>query len=368
MVDRFKTGVQLLDRLSMGGFPTPSNVLILGPPGVGKSILCRQVLYAGLKMGGSGVYITLDEPGSEVVQAMENLGFDIASFLDENRLKIIESTPSNLADLNNLSIELANAVRELKPDTDLRIVIDSLTSILSLNVGDIRSCIEFVRSLKYRVKSIGASCLYSLNSMGFDGKVIALIEGAMDGVVEMKMEEDVFPRFYLRILKLKGVSHSRRWVRYRIDDRAGVVSYIPTLILAGPKGAGKKTLVNRFGSRRWRIGGVEVDVVPCETLSPDVLKTIRYGEVDGFLLMLDSSDIESLADFMEVYGKLQGSDLPKVVLANKQDKPRALTPENLREELGIPEEIPVIGVSALTGEGVEKALRTLVSRILGSPV
>jgi len=368
MVDRFKTGVLLLDRLSMGGFPKPSNVLILGPPGVGKSILCCQILYEGLKMGGSGVYITLDEPEGEVIRVMEGLGFDIADFLDDKRFRILESTPSNLADLNNLSIELVNAIKGLNPGTDLRIIMDSLTSILSLNVGDIRSCIEFVRTLNYRVKSLGASCFYSLNSQGFDRRIIALVEGIMDGVVEMRMDEDVFPRFYLRILKLKGVVHSRRWVRYRIDNQVGLVSYIPTVILAGPKGAGKKTLQNRFGSKRWRLGEVEVDVILCESFSSEVLKTIRYGEIDGFLLILDSSDIESLTEFMEIYEKLQDSKTPKVILANKQDKPRALTPENLKEELSIPDEIPVIGVSALTGEGIEKALRTLTSKILGSPV
>ncbi|MCD6443427.1 hypothetical protein J7L70_00255 [Candidatus Bathyarchaeota archaeon] len=368
MVDRFKTGVLLLDRLSMGGFPKPSNVLILGPPGVGKSILCRQILYEGLKMGGSGVYITLDEPENEIIRFMESLGFDVEAFLNDDRFKILESTPSNLADLNNLSIELANAIKKLKPGTDLRIMMDSLTSILSLNVSDIRSCIEFVRALNYRIKSLGASCFYSLNSYGFDQKIIALIEGIMDGVVEMRMEEDVFPKFYLRILKLKGVVHSRKWVRYRIDNQVGLIPYIPTVILTGPKGAGKKTLQNRFRSRRWRLGEVEVDVILCETFSSDVLKTIRYGEIDGFLLVLDSSDIESLTEFMNIYEKLQGSKIPKVILANKQDKPRALTPENLKEELSIPDEIPVIGVSALTGEGIEKALRTLTSKILGSPV
>jgi len=60
--------------------------------------------------------------------------------------------------------------------------------------------------------------------------------------------------------------------------------------------------------------------------------------------------------------------LPYVVLANKQDLPGAITPENAREEMSLDGNVAVIGSVALKGEGVEEALRALVKQIINLPV
>jgi len=46
---RVKTGISKLDKLLEGGFPTNSAILLIGPPGCGKSTMSQQFVFKGLK-------------------------------------------------------------------------------------------------------------------------------------------------------------------------------------------------------------------------------------------------------------------------------------------------------------------------------
>jgi len=49
VMDRVRTGIDGLDGIIDGGLPGKSITLVSGPPGSGKSILCFQFLYEGVK-------------------------------------------------------------------------------------------------------------------------------------------------------------------------------------------------------------------------------------------------------------------------------------------------------------------------------
>jgi uncharacterized protein len=85
----------------------------------------------------------------------------------------------------------------------------------------------------------------------------------------------------------------------------------------------------------------------------------------GFVVMVDSAD---LTVFRENYSILQTfyayAPLPYVVAANKQDKPSAWSPEDLRIALRIPKDVPVMPCVATDKESVKGVLLALLERVM----
>jgi len=90
-----------------------------------------------------------------------------------------------------------------------------------------------------------------------------------------------------------------------------------------------------------------------------------FDNLLGVIFVVDSPRVYSLP---EARAKLKQwlftRDLPIVVIANKQDKPNAWHPDDLRIILRIPEDIPVLPCVASTGEGVAEAMIMLCEQYL----
>src|SRR5947209_5606470 len=71
------TGIVGLDDILGGGF-TPDRVyLIEGNPGSGKTTLALQYLLEGMRLGESGVYVTLSETKAELSAAARSHGWSL---------------------------------------------------------------------------------------------------------------------------------------------------------------------------------------------------------------------------------------------------------------------------------------------------
>ncbi|MHA1606482.1 MAG: ADP-ribosylation factor-like protein [Candidatus Freyarchaeota archaeon] len=97
-----------------------------------------------------------------------------------------------------------------------------------------------------------------------------------------------------------------------------------------------------------------------------VLREILSKGADGVLFVVDSADErrdeEALTVWREVKEFLPG--VVCVVMANKQDIDGARRPEEVREALGIPGDVPVVGTSAVTGLNVSLSLRRLLALLV----
>jgi len=58
---RTPTGIPGLDEILGGGLPQGRVVLVLGEPGAGKTILCSQYLANGIRLGESGLFVSMEE-------------------------------------------------------------------------------------------------------------------------------------------------------------------------------------------------------------------------------------------------------------------------------------------------------------------
>ncbi|MFL5656638.1 MAG: RAD55 family ATPase [Ktedonobacteraceae bacterium] len=73
---RLKSGIAGLDSILRGGFLTGGNYLIMGPPGVGKTILGNQLCFHHIAAGGRAIYLSLlAETSSRLLDQLQSFTF-----------------------------------------------------------------------------------------------------------------------------------------------------------------------------------------------------------------------------------------------------------------------------------------------------
>jgi len=89
----------------------------------------------------------------------------------------------------------------------------------------------------------------------------------------------------------------------------------------------------------------------------------------GILLVVDSTAPETLELARSVLTSVQ-KELPRrvpvVVLANKQDLVGAMTPDEVKEKLGVSQDVPVVGTVATESIGLKEAITKLIKLMLAS--
>ncbi|MBS3061684.1 MAG: AAA family ATPase [Candidatus Diapherotrites archaeon] len=119
--ERVKTFVPGMDKLIQGGFPKGHVILVAGTPGVGKSILCSQILYFNAMEGKKCLYLNLEQNSSRIESQMIQFGWDPKKAKNLKLLSLDADDP-NL--VNFLLLELKNSQYDV-------VCLDSLDSITS---------------------------------------------------------------------------------------------------------------------------------------------------------------------------------------------------------------------------------------------
>src|SRR5207245_5880754 len=87
---RLPTGVPGFDAMVQGGLPVGSSVVLQGPPGQEKLRFALTFLAEGLRSGGSGLVVTSSQPPDAVIAELRELGVNLDSVTNENRLRVID--------------------------------------------------------------------------------------------------------------------------------------------------------------------------------------------------------------------------------------------------------------------------------------
>jgi signal recognition particle receptor subunit beta len=94
------------------------------------------------------------------------------------------------------------------------------------------------------------------------------------------------------------------------------------------------------------------------------MREILAQGADGLLVLFDSTRPQTFKTAINMLQRLlkKFPDVPFVLVANKQDLPDALDAEYFSLVAG--DSISVVGTSALTGEGIGKAIAVLLRKTL----
>jgi len=126
-VQRVRTGIGNLDNVLQGGLPSNSITLISGTPGSGKTILCFQYLWEGLKNNENCLFLTSDERIENIKKQATELGYDLQQWVASGKLRFI------YLDLDKPSFH-KDIEAEMRTGNFTRVVLDSLTPVSEVPV------------------------------------------------------------------------------------------------------------------------------------------------------------------------------------------------------------------------------------------
>ena len=196
---RFKSGIDELDRVTGGGFVPGSALLIGGDPGIGKSTLLLQLVCLLAKSGRKAAYITGEESVEQVRMRAERLG--------------IANVPALLAAATNVGDIAETAKRH--PELDL-LVIDSIQTMYLAGLDSAPGTVSQVRAAAHELIRVAKSSSTSIIFVGHvtkDGAIAGprVLEHMVDAV--LYFEGDRSHHFRL----LRGVKN-----RFGPTDEIGV--------------------------------------------------------------------------------------------------------------------------------------------------
>lgn len=234
-IELLTTGIAGLDDILGGGLARNHLYLIEGDPGTGKTTIAMQFLMEGARHGQKGLYVTLSESKTELLEIADSHDWaieDIHTFElvpDENHLKaetqytVFSPSEIELADTTNAVLA---EVERLQP---VRVVFDSLSE-LRLLARD---------SLRYRRQILGLKQYFAgrkctvllLDDRTADGRDLQL-QSIAHGVIMLESVEREYgiTKRRLEVKKLRGA-----WFREGFHDytiKHGGVEVYPRLIVS----------------------------------------------------------------------------------------------------------------------------------------
>lgn len=281
---RIQSGIEGLDDILNGGFPTNHLYLVEGDPGTGKTTLAMQFLLEGARRGESCLYVTLSESKRELTGVAESHGWSLSG------LQIYEMTPqdedvspeSQYTVFHPSDVELADTtaavLKHVEAVQPTRVVFDSLSELRMLARDPLRYRRQILGLKRYFA---GRNCtVLLLDDRTAEGHDLQL-QSIAHGVIMMQSLEREFgiKRRRLEVRKLRGSRYREGFHDYTIET-GGVVVYprlvasehVPGLklqpissgvkelddllgggldagtstLLLGPAGCGKSTIAARY--------------------------------------------------------------------------------------------------------------------------
>jgi len=194
--------------------PERGLILVVGPPGAGKSTFCRQVVLNALSVDRPVIFVTTEQGPTEVIALLREKGMGepppgALSFVDAFGETVGVTTRerpdtvfANCEDLNSISMAIAKQQQRIGRK-DILLAFDSLTPPYLFNKEEVY---RFMRLCLLRFAAEGNSVVALMDEgCGRSEDLVAMMSVA-DGVIRMEMGED---RQLLNVVKHPRVRPTR---------------------------------------------------------------------------------------------------------------------------------------------------------------
>ena len=222
---RLRTGIQELDDMLRGGFLPGDAVLLAGGAGTGKTTLAIQHLVNGAtQFGENGIYVTFEQLPNQIYRDSQSLGWDIRKLEDEDKFRLICTSPNILLEDSGGENILSEPIKEINAQ---RIVVDSLSHLAMFTSHDDlrRELYRLIMLLK--AKGLGSLLIWENDERSDQSKVLSDggISFLVDCIVSLKpVEIESTVRNALVVWKMRGSAHDKRLRQYEITSHGIEVS------------------------------------------------------------------------------------------------------------------------------------------------
>lgn len=231
-MERIKSGIEGFDNLISGGFPKGKAFLVAGEPGTGKTIFALQYLLEGLKKGEKGIYVSIDETPSNVLDDAQSLGWNLSSYLESGYLKILDVSQYFSTDIINSEdgIDVQGTVKDIlsqvRKSSAQRLAIDPVVPLV-FRQNRVVEVEAYIRHLIFSVEENKLCTTLLTSHVPVGTKQLSqhgVEEFIVSGIVELKLVK--VKNQYLRILsvrKMRGTNVDLNEYSFDIVKGRGLV-------------------------------------------------------------------------------------------------------------------------------------------------
>jgi circadian clock protein KaiC len=213
---RLDSGVPGLDALMGGGIGHGEATVVLGPSGVGKTILGLRFVTEGLARGERCLYVTFQDTAEQLTTMAAGFGWDLEAARTDGRL-IIQYVPLGDLDLDILATGIR---QELARGQVHRIVIDSLAELV-FAAREAERFPAYARSLTGLIRAAGASLLITSETTTWGPSAAEPVSGVAflfhNLILLRYIELESDTGRVLNIVKMRNSGHDTKTHRFSID-------------------------------------------------------------------------------------------------------------------------------------------------------
>lgn len=232
------TGIPRLDDLLGGGLPPAAQVLLVGPPFLGKEVMLYGFLAEGLKRGESVLLVTTSRSPSETVPEIGLVSPQFREYEQMGRVHWIDASNPSAAPSAGDPLDGAGLRAVVKGPGDFPGILAAVTSLLGARAtgpnppkafrvavtdlspwlahGGEKEGLAFLRSLIGRLKEAGALGMYLIDPASVpEGQVEGTLS-RMDGAVMFRQDRT---RTQLTLRGL-GLEAPQDWIDYRSTNHS----------------------------------------------------------------------------------------------------------------------------------------------------
>lgn len=209
---RCPSGIEGLDRIMCGGFPTGGVIHVAGSCGSGKTSLALEFLVRGANEGQKSLFIVTDRSPETVLDSVVRLNIFDERMVKDKTLRLIDiesiledmSHPRRPIDRNG-AMEIVSEIETLVQKQGIkRLAIDPVTPlILDMEPGASR---DFIKKLSEGMRRRGCTTILTSNCEDHDPLPLVPADGA---VRLMNIDRHGNNLRVLQVMKMAGVQHSR---------------------------------------------------------------------------------------------------------------------------------------------------------------
>jgi len=381
----FKLGIRVFDD-KMRGLPEPGSVLFISSPGIDPAPFAISALCNIARDVGKAIYVVNNKPPASVRREADILGFDLPLLEEAGRFVMVDSfsgfsgQPSNerfvVKDPSSVeqmmeTIERAGLERAV-------VLLDSMSSFVDMHEHGLDEFLALAAALKKK-----ANVMVLFSTWGYDPECVKRAKADFDAVLSLRsLEEASILRQFLFAERIGTAQYQKMAVPIKILRPGGVRVYFPKVLITGPHRSGKSTMVRAMSTSAVSVdrmgttvamdyGYLDYKGFACDLYGTpgqelfDPILGILAEEAVAVVLVINATDPRTFERARTMLLRTKARTMPLIVAANYSDGEAALLPEEIRRQLELPDEVPVLPTVAIEKKGITELLDALIYKLMG---